>query len=212
MTSQTNVDGASIQSIVTRPILFSGPMVRAILNGTKTQTRRTIKLRDNQYNNGRHEILEWRLQDGKWFGLYEWNTVASCRCPYGNVGDRLWVRETWSSMPEYRPIPHPEKYDNKPAWYRADNDRPMWAGDKWQPSIFMPRQYSRITLEITAVRAERLHAISEADAIKEGAQSVNAFPASMTDRGAFAKLWEKINGKDSWAANPFVWVVEFKRV
>jgi len=112
-------------------------------------------------------------------------------------------------MPGNRPIPHPEIYDQKTAWYRADNDRPMWAEGKWKPSIHMPRRMSRITLEIVSVRMELLQDITEEDAIAEGAQFAG-FPASLSNRGAFAKLWELINGPESWGENPWVWVVEFK--
>lgn len=191
-----------------RPILFSDPMVRAILDGRKTQTRRIVKAK------GIWSVVD--REDGtKWPGgedqCGDWQDFP---CPFGSAGDRLWVRETWSPMPNCRPIPNPEKYDNKPAWYKADNDRPMWAGDKWTPSIFMSRVASRITLEITSIRAERLHGISEEDAIAEGTQCAGV-PASLTNRGAFAQLWSTIHaadGPNGWAANPWVWVIGFKRI
>jgi len=208
--------------IASRPILFSAPMVRAILDGRKTMTRRVIRQEHAEgIELGTDERFSF-MHSPKCGGGCDYACASSGETLAGHIGwtpwgsnprawGRLWVRETWSEMPGYRPIPNPEKYDNKPAWYKADNDRPVWAGDKWRPSIFMRREVSRITLEVTGVRVERLMEITEEDAIAEGAQCAG-FPASLTNRGAFARLWEKINGADSWTANPWVWVVEFKRV
>ena len=176
-----------------RPILFSAPMVRALLAGTKTQTRRTCNhpgLKDLSY------IVN--CGDG-WWGDEEGDFQA--RCPYGQPGDRLWVRETfcddWLA-------------DAGGVAYRADGgmDAEMFdAGCTWRPSIHMPRSLSRITLEVTGVRVERLQDISEADAIAEG----TPFPFGGWV-GGYQKLWESINGPGSWDLNPWVWVVEFKRV
>lgn len=208
-----------------RPILFSGPMVRAILDGRKTQTRRIMKPQPTY--------------DGFWWSHKGYSCGGEKQfrdglplfvgCPYGVVGDRLWVRETFAPMQENRPIANPAIYDNKPAWYRADNDRPMWAGKTWKPSIHMPRWASRITLEITGVRVERLNEISESDAIAEGIESkpqpygkeldwkyygwlekLNQW--STCPIRSYESLWNSINGPESWAANPFVWVIEFKRI
>ncbi len=131
------------------------------------------------------------------------------QCPFGTVGDRLWVREAWQAVDaDCRVVSGRLEQNQYPnAFYKADGPNPC----KWRPSIHMPRWASRITLEITGVRVERLNDISEADAIAEGCQCAG-FPASLTNRGAFAKLWQSINGDDSWAANPWVWVVEFRRV
>ena len=205
-----------------RPILFSGPMVRAILDGRKTQTRRIMKPQPTY--------------DGFWWSHKGYSCGGEKQfrdglplfvgCPYGAVGDRLWVRETFAPMQENRPIANPAIYDNKPAWYRADNDRPMWAGKTWKPSIHMPRWASRITLEITGVRVERLNEISESDAVREGCfldpsceQNGNCgFSNGVTSMchstaiSAFMGLWSYINGPESWAENPFVWVIEFKRI
>jgi len=163
-----------------RPILFSGPMVRAILEGRKTQTRRIVKpqpLRDRgvmAFNDGEHPQM---------------------RCPYGKPGDRLWVRETW--------CPDVEPYTFR---YKADGDEPL---ERWRPSIHIPRWASRITLEVVSVRVERLQNISEDDALAEGITLVER-GTSPVDQ--FNKLWESINGPGSWEANPWVWVVEFKRI
>lgn len=165
----------------TRPILFSGPMVRAVMEGRKTQTRRKMKTPPDCFENPLSVLFA---------------------CPYGQVGDRLWVRESFAVC------------EDNNIFYKADGKPDPWDGwdgVKWKPSIHMPRQASRITLEITGIRVERLNDISEADAIAEGCQCAGV-PASLTNRGAFAKLWESINGFDSWSVNPWVWVVEFKVV
>ncbi len=193
-----------------RPILFSAPMVRAILAGTKTQTRRVAKhpLAQN---------LSYIVDIGKgWFGDEEGE--VQIRCPYGQPGDRLWVRETWQAVSgndRARHImthPRPDRgWLEYAATPRADE--PAY---KWRPSIHMPRWASRITLEVTGVRVERLQDISEADAMAEGVhysllEKIQAGQDRWA-RHAYKKLWETINGSDSWDLNPWVWVVEFKRV
>lgn len=201
-----------------RPILFSGSMVRAILEGRKTQTRRIVNLNRAYHDCGRHEIMEWRNQNGFWFGLYEWNTVARLQCPYGSVGERLWVRETWAPKSSWDVEAGCLYKASEPDQYK---DLPF----KWKPSIHMPRWASRINLEITGVRVERLNDISEADATAEGIHNFGGdlglfgydpkgTPCPMVGGSAteaFALLWESINGPGSWALNPWVWVVEFKR-
>ena len=183
-----------------RPILFSGPMVRAILEGRKTQTRRIVKVRGGLEYIGpkgcEHEPDSWGYphpcDDG-------YLTLADgIKCPYGKPGDRLWVRETWAPA-EWPPT-------GPPAVYRADEG--MFAS-QWKPSIHMPRAVSRITLEVVSVRVERLQDISEEDALAEGITLVER-GTSPVDQ--FNKLWESINGPGSWEANPWVWVVEFKRI
>ena len=177
-----------------RPILFSAPMVRALLDGSKTQTRRIVKLKH-------------RAEDATVAGAFkrpEWLST----CPYGQPGDRLWVRET------HRPI-FGQSCGLIAIDYRADSEEkgermPDHAGrPKWTPSIHMRREYSRVQLEIVAVRVERLQDISEADAQAEGVD-----PATCVHHfyNGFAKLWTGINGPGSWDANPWVWVVEFRRV
>ena len=141
--------------------------------------------------------------------LSDWNERP---LPYGKPGDRLWVRETWHDASSSL---------HSCALYRADGIDLHW--DKWTPSIHMPRWASRITLEITSVRVERLQDISEADALAEGIPSIDTpgawtlpIPANPNlpaiYLGAFCKLWESINGPGSWAANPWVWAIEFRRV
>ena len=198
-----------------RPILFSAPMVRALLAGTKTQTRRIIK----------PQHLAFFNQDAAAM-LSDWNERP---LPYGQTGDRLWVREAWGL----------HAYGDDTDWlkggctamdlddhviaYRADWG-PLQDGCHWRPSIHMPRAASRITLEITSVRVERLQEISIEDAKAEGAwgpddsivQKVADYFGtdifSANPRKAFQMLWESINGPDSWAANPWVWAIEFRRV
>lgn len=221
-----------------RPILFSAPMVRAILDGTKTQTRRVVK---PKYISDRIEIVEWRQQNGLWFGLNGYRTVVSMACPYGQPGDRLWVRETWADLTKT----HGHRWErfnsetrlyergvNPFVWYRADGDQPDIGNgelnpEKWKPSIHMPRWASRIKLEVTGVRVERLQSICEEDAIAEGVEKTiigdgwrrycadkeleacGLVPCS-TAAGSYSYLWDSINGDGSFMANPWVWVVEFK--
>jgi hypothetical protein len=195
-----------------RPILFKGEMVRAILDDTKTQTRRVVK----------GIALEWLAS-----GMFNPEYVASDEnhlCPYGKLGDRLWVRETWSAPHRYDHLgPSNIPVQGVSIHYAATEER---GGLRWRPSIHMPRWASRITLEITGVRVERLQDISEADAIAEGIENNRALdPAGSCHWrhyarehtgiscpiGSYQTLWESINGADSWNANPWVWVVEFKR-
>lgn len=204
----------------TRPILMSAPMVRALLAGTKTQTRRVVKRQPSDlWPDGvtcqsdmlgpiRIRPADVRIHLGENGLSYDaaCEFVGPIACPYGQPGDQLWVREAWM----------PVEHDTQPYRYRATN--PSYAG-KWRPSIHMPRAASRITLEIVSVRVERLQDISEADAIAEGVKQSHGGMWSAAEgqsgtsaRAAYALLWESINGPDSWDANPFVWVVEFKRV
>lgn len=185
-----------------KPILFAGEMVRAILEGRKTQTRRVMKIQpkysdcalsrlaDTTDRERRKHIdkLHWvRLSDDRLNVVYDDNRYF--RCPYGLSGDRLWVRETFTVMGGL-------------SFYRADGE--MSSDDKkpWTPSIHMPRWASRIDLLIKNIRVERLQDISEKDAKAEGVDSVSEF----------IELWESINRGDSWGLNPWVWVVEFEKV
>ena len=194
-----------------RPILFSGPMVRAILEGRKTQTRRIVTkvagfgkvMAGFDKSDTPGYDFHFRCKRGLWQDLRESELLG--RCPYGNRGDRLWVRETHC------------KYGGGYI-YRADygTHTPIsdGIGGPWKPSIHMPRVASRITLEITGVRVERLNDIGEADAIAEGVSSDMPIvwqSGDDTPRGMFGELWEAINGPDSWDANPWVWVVEFSK-
>ena len=189
-----------------RPILFSAPMVRALLAGTKTQTRRVFKLpRGCSWYEALGGEAAGQVQDDEGPG---WWHVEEQRCPYGEPGDRLWVRETWAprtlgAWTEMEKLMKP--------LYRADEDRPEWKRI-WRPSIHMPRWASRITLEITGVRVERLQDISEADAVAEGVKNSLHLPGGRSAKENFAHLWWTINGEESWEADPWVWVLEFKRL
>ena len=208
-----------------RPILFSAPMVRAILSGSKSQTRRVVKPQPTEGG------LEWATACGGDFAAWqdplllldehsEDGGPCQRKCPYGRIGEKLWVRETWMDLLgtgiERKTGDH-GRYayaaDTPPGSY-GDDQRKAY-GLKWRPSIHMPRAASRITLEVTGVRVERLQDISEADALEEGI-TYNDLPNNGLDprraRTWYHRLWESINGPGSWEANPWVWVVEFKRL
>lgn len=198
-----------------KPILFSAPMVRAILDGRKTQTRRVLSRLSGLgavtcFEGSETTGYDWALRDKRDMWNEFRNDELMSRCPHGTSGDRLWVRETWG-LHDTQPSDGPE---NATVYYRAtDGDSHELRHQLWRPSIFMPRWASRITLEITDVRVQRVQEITEEDAIAEGSQC-SGVPASLTNRGAFAKLWDKINAKRGygWDANPWVWAISFKRV
>ena len=202
-----------------RPILFSAPMVRAILAGTKMQTRRVVK---PQPPASTHQVETWHHPDAK-PRFFTWTTAGEISdqweplpCPYGQPGDRLWVRETFRGCRAYEVQGYaPKDWGNKPIWFAADGTPPgrpeQWAL-RSRPSIHMPRWASRITLEVTDVRVERLQDISEADAVAEGVKNSLHLPGGRFATENFAHLWWSINGDGSWEANPWVWVVEFKRI
>jgi hypothetical protein len=181
------------------PILMSTPMVQAILEGRKSQTRRVIKaqVEANNYFNikGLHVPIEKMRK----------------YCPYGQVGDRLWVRETWCNTWPF----DGHKCEEGPC-YRATDEGDCGAaitGQKWRPSIFMPRWASRITLEITAIKVQKLQEINEKDAEAEGIGVGDTLVFSDSYKDSYAFLWNKINGKKhSWNLNEWVWVIEFKRI
>ena len=203
-----------------RPILFSGPMVRAIMDGRKTQTRRIVKpqppcacVYEINGNQNKAICLAGPGADvpaRPWFvPPYVNKAQYWVCCPYGTVGDRLWIRETW------RPIVSGTREGGFD--YRANDPSASGVGfTKWTPSIHMPRLASRITLEITSVRVERLNDISAEDAKAEGISrdcpQVKEYKCNGPMAYHFAALWESINGEGAWAVNPWVWVVEFKRV
>ena len=196
-----------------RGMIFNGEMVRAILDGRKTQTRRPIKWKQTRFT----EIGE-REDGSKW----PWSEDAehACDfwhpCPFGAVGDRIWVREAFRV--------HSRATDVATLVYKA-SERNSWTEqtrrvpvavcnkpatpEKWTPSLHMPRWASRILLEITGVRVERLRSMSQDDARAEG---VTAASGPMEAGLAFRELWDAIYGEESWKANPWVWVIEFKRV
>ena len=207
------------------PILFSGPMVRAILDGRKTQTRRVVKPRPPRdfpiaiYDtNGFCCWSEDGTEDGG-----TWPTDDPLRCPYGQPGDRLWVRETWASCSDIDGKTEPERARHY-TMYRADEKGdprdPMNYHDfgKWRPSIHMPRWASRITIEIVSVRVERVQEISDEDAIAEGITVIGRPELNSLSVGKFIQgykcLWNDINAKRGygWDKNPWVWVIKFKRV
>lgn len=213
-------------------MIFNAEMVRALLDGRKTQTRRPIKWKQTRFT----EIGE-REDGSKW----PWSEDAehACDfwhpCPFGVVGDRIWVRETWGVVSHAfsddglmidwvpdRPataiheMPFGNGYYSGYAIYAADGDF-TWGDDDgyedgrscWKPSIHMPRAASRILLEINDVRVERLRSMSQDDARAEG---VIAASGPMEAGLAFRELWDSIYGEESWKANPWVWVIKFKRI
>lgn len=193
-----------------RPILMSAPMVRAILAGTKTQTRRVVKPQPRILAG---ELLCWKddaLTDDQ---------MAACS-PYGQPGDRLWVRETFSgpwcmeAQDGIAAAPPSKWGESSEIWYWADGEPTYGDWTRPRPSIHMPRWASRITLEVTGVRVERLQDISTSDAEAEGWPGPDAENSisSTYPIAWYSKLWEEINGPGSWTANPWVWVVEFKRL
>lgn len=185
-----------------RPILFSAPMVRALLAGTKTQTRRVLK------PGGRYDLALVAPPDG-----------GPSRCPYGVPGDRLWVREAIRLVPGQEPDDGTGRVDSN---YEADGT--LTVADAWPwkrsylPSMHCPRGLSRMTLEVTAVRVERLQDISEADAQAEGCALECMTPtgddsgSAIYGPGGYRALWDDINGAGAWDANPYVWAVSFRRI
>ena len=179
-------------------------MVRALLAGTKTQTRRVVKPQPTHFNPvgvPRRVIPTGGPSD-------------VIRCPYGQPGDRLWVRETWAYGIHALAA---KRDENGPFVYAADGTTQGRLCDRWRPSIHMPRWASRITLEVTSVRVERLQDIDLADALAEGISDTGALilDSAGNEQGGpiaeYAVLWEQINGSGSWAANTWVWAIEFNQ-
>jgi len=196
-----------------RPILFSGPMVRSIIDGRKTQTRRVVK--PQPFEHGRDGLVSagWGWSIGQKCKLQAWKVdeIGSAMvkyCPHGKPGDRLWVREAFRLAPLGN---GPRDEFGRPAvTHFRSTDSHLFPDVKWKRSIHMPRWASRITLEIIAVRVERLNDISRGDAMAEGCPHSNlAYGQNPCDW--FYELWESINGPESWAANPWVWVIEFRK-
>lgn len=199
------------------PILFTGPMVRAILEGRKTVTRRVVKPQP--------DFLGSMVDPNTPFKTLDAGLHARITCPHGQPDDRLWVREAWAADAQVDAIAPRDLSQGEPIWYPADfsvrqTGCSMISKGRGRPSIHMPRWVSRILLEITAVRIERLQDISEKQALAEGVELEGegvcwagaAGTASDSPVESFRLLWELINGAGSWSANPWVWVVEFKRV
>jgi len=187
-----------------KPILFSAPMVRAILSGTKTQTRRVVKPRKDR-------DLGCDLAACELAG--EVNGGEYRNASY-TPGDRLWVREAWRVFAAFNKKPPRDITRNELVWYEAQDEVPFHptAFGRLRPSMFMPRWASRITLEVTGVRVERLQAISASDAISEGIPRGGPENPDGIEQREYRALWEQINGPGSWDANPWVWVVEFRRL
>lgn len=219
------------------PILFTAPMVNAVLSGRKTVTRRLAKIPAEGRNNGAlYDVVPSLLGHGAdlFDAQYRMDSPRVVRCPLGAPGHRIWVRETWYDH-------RPGKKDPSAIDFRATH----WCSDwkarcpcadgenkgRWRPSIHMPRWASRISLEVVSVRAERLHAIDDADVEREGIRGWSKdralwkyAPADdegdgpcwpwtdcpLTAREAFKKLWTELYGEASWAENPWVWRVEFR--
>lgn len=220
-----------------RPILFSGPMVHALLAGTKTQTRRLVRLPPSSRlvarivpSDGGLDLWDAEGDDG--LGLV-WHSIE---CPHGRPGHRLWVRETWAEREHsVNGVP----MDSSTVYYKATDER---VATRWRPSIFMPRRASRIALEVTEVRVQRLQEISAEDAKAEGVLltvrkvsethgapllciSASPYPSEFKPgtrpedwtpgdywRHAYAILWDSINGKRArWTSNPWVWAITFRR-
>lgn len=208
-----------------RPILFSTPMVQALLQGTKTQTRRVVKTAGVEYVAQRIVYC-----DGKWQG----ESGRIIKCPYGQIGDLLWVRESFRLTQPYEPetyyFGYKDGFDStNPASSKYDFAEP----DVWKPSIHMPKEAARIWLRITNIRVERLQDISEADAKAEGValhergvhylnyydqkHSTTQFIYNCRNAyDSFRSLWYVINGKRdepfAWYKNPWVWVIDFERI
>ena len=186
------------------PILFSSPMVRALLAGTKTQTRRIVKPQPS-FCSDEENSAAGHTQE-----------ALGDKCPYGAPGDRLWVRETWAPRGVNQigggPLTTLIAYRTDGAMHALPHREIARDPHNWHPSIFMPRWASRLTLEITAVRVERLQDISEVDAKAEDGCWVVCGPRWGTYRAGYHWLWESINGPGSWALNPWIWVITFKRI
>ena len=194
-----------------RPIIFNAEMVKAILEGRKTQARRVMKPQPDKRVNHFGVARGFGFKEPLWLGL-EGEGMDSLimgdwvKSPYGNVGDRLWVRETYHI--DSPAISMPIEKETAIINYKADssNEDLRCCNLKWKPSIFMPRWASRISLEITDIRVERVQEISEGDAEKEGLKLLQG-----GIRVEFENLWNSIHKKQNcWEDNPFVWCISFK--
>lgn len=233
-----------------RPVLFNGDMVRAIIDGRKTQTRRLVpawqlpKHYPDNTENPRYNWMATAQRHHRWgYGVFGETEEACAKelsemapCPFGSAGNRLWVRETFMDLTGTGIEARTGQFEGYA--YRADTP-PGSLGDetrkeyklKWTPSLHMPRKACRLVLEITNVRVERLNSISEEDALAEGIRRTdNNFGngpaycdymlANLNDvaewynrpSDSFISLWQSIYGAESWQANPWVWVIEFRRV
>lgn len=232
----TDAEKPSMAPMTERPIIFKAHDIRAILDGRKTQTRQVVKPQPTQCSSGK---FNWSNSGRSIAGASIADIAEFAKCPFGQPGDRLWGREK-HFINDYRGarVPEDERADTELVYAATDMDYVRNLEDDegfaWRPSIHMPRWASRITLEVTGVRVERLQDISEDDAIDEGLHRIeigsgyrtlySATPATWAQvmeqeadayddpRAAYRELWEQVNGTGSWDANPWVWVIAFKRV
>lgn len=207
----------------TRPILFSAPMVQALLAGTKTQTRRIIKPEPYIDGMGNFCAGGWSYGQEIIGNAPKTAFFAEKKCPYGKLGSLLWVREAWQVWKDFDHLAPRDIPPGADVRYGADGEEWRW-DSKRRPSMFIPRWASRLTLEIFDVRAQRLQDISEADADAEGVEQLDGIIDEMQlcvlakkmdippteSRAWFAWLWESINGPGSWDANPWIWCVSFR--
>lgn len=183
-------------------------MVRAILDGSKTQTRRIVKNMPREVEGGYFEAYN-KGNAWNWWTKDHRPSLPQIKCKYGKPGDRLWVRETWAWFDAEK--------GHEGCVYRASENGQAWEredeGWRWKPSIHMPRWASRITLEVESIRVERLNDCSMEDALAEGVSDHDPDTGAWQNpKEQYADLWESINGPGSWDANPWVWVVTFKRI
>lgn len=222
-----------------RGMIFNSEMVRAILDGRKTQTRRIMKVQPENSELGLRRVVESKngIDDGKYFWSQSDATGLKSRskpfaCPFGTVGDRIWVREAFrvhSRATDVATLVY--KASERNSWTEQTHRVPVAVcnkpatPEKWTPSLHMPRWTSRILLEITNVGVQRLQDISSGDAVREGICQLPASGryclspgdqyfggASHSAKEVYSWLWSSIYGEESWKANPWVWVIEFKRV
>jgi hypothetical protein len=206
-----------------RPILFQTEMVKAILEGRKTQTRRDNKIAnqwDPIWQVSKESDQSWCMRTGSQY------SVPYFKCPYGQPGDMLWVRETWG-QPYLEEDLANCKYLYKADWNAINQVKQAIVGERWKPSIHMPKSASRIWLMIEDIRVERVQDINESDARAEGVAYIKSDkffhtgylnylkrdlddPNYMLAMNSFASLWIMINGEESWNENPWVWVVQFR--
>lgn len=198
-----------------RPILFQPALVRAILDGRKTVTRRILKHDGLPSVPVTFSVWTETSSAGLWFGWNNEGTTITARCPYGSKGDRLWVRENFALLPRHDMKFHgnrrtPLKPEEQEVVYAADLTH-GGAHPRWRPSIFMPRWACRLRLVITGVRVERLQEITGVDVRAEGVEADQRC-SDVTLRGMFATGWDRINGKrGALASNPWVWVLTFRK-
>lgn len=215
----------SVPATTERPILFSAPMVRAIIAGRKTQTRRVARPQPPTWATRVPEHGSGYFDPQKTLpsGVEQSCTLdAMVRCPFGGPGDRLWVKETWTTLSEIGRLG--VCYEADGFEYRPDDTQTLealpwdwWDSSRRRSSLHLPRRLSRIVLEVTAVRVERLQDISEADAQAEGVEPAEVIEerpewvdVPRSYRGGFVSIWYDLHGTESWAANPWVWVVNFQ--